>query len=84
MAEERGAIYKTLTTSALHLFTIKYSPSSKQSKKYLIYCAISLLTTNLDMNIPIFNGDMDMELIMENTNQIYKQLIKIQQIILLP
>jgi hypothetical protein len=27
------------------------------------------------MNIPIFNGDMDMEIIMENTNQIYKQLI---------
>jgi hypothetical protein len=36
------------------------------------------------MNIPIFNGDMDMEVIIENTNQIYKQLIKIQQINLLP
>jgi hypothetical protein len=84
MGEERGAIYKTLATSALHLFTIKYSQSSKQTKKYLIYCAISLITTNIDMNIPIFNGDMDMEVIMENTNQIYKQLIKIQQINLLP
>ena len=83
-AEERGAIYKTLATSALSLFSIKYSPSSKQSKKYLVYYAISLLTNNIDMNIPIFNGDMDMEVIMENTNQIYKQLIKIQQIILLP
>lgn len=83
MAEERGAIYKTLITSALHLFTIKYSPSSKQSKKYLIYCAISLLTNNIDTNIPIFNGDIDIEEIMNNTNQIYKQLTKIQQINLL-
>ena len=83
-SEERGAIYKTLATSALSLFSIKYSPSSKQSKKYLVYYAISLLTNNIDMNIPIFNGDIDMEVIMENTNQIYKQLIKIQQNILLP
>jgi hypothetical protein len=42
-----------------------------------------LITSNIDMNIPIFDGDMDMEIIMENTNQIYKQLIKIQQINLL-
>jgi len=84
MAEERGAIYKRLTTSALHLFTIKYSPSSKQTKKYLIYCAISLLTSTIDMNIPIFNGDMDINEIMNNTNVIYNQLIKIQQINLLP
>lgn len=83
MAEERGAIYKTLITSAMHLFTIKYSPSSKQSKKYLIYCAISLLTTNIDTNIPIFNGDINIEEIMDNTNQLYKQLTKIQQINLL-
>jgi hypothetical protein len=84
MAEERGAIYKRLIKSALQLFTIKYTSSSKQSKKYLIYCAISLLTTNIDMNIPIFNGEMDIDEIMNNTNVIYNQLIKIQQINLLP
>ena len=84
MAEEKGAIYKRLTSSALNLFTIKYSPSSKQTKKYLIYYAISLLSSNVDMNIPIFNGDMDIEEIMNNTNGIYNQLIKIQQINLLP
>ena len=83
MSEERGAIYKRLATSALNLFTIKYSPGSKQSKKYLIYFTISLLSSNVDMNIPIFNADMDIDEIMNNTNQIYNQLIKIQQINLL-
>jgi hypothetical protein len=83
IAEEKGAIYKRLVTSTLNIFTIKYSPGSKQSKKYLIYFSISLLTSNVDMNIPIFNADIDIDEIMNNTTQIYNQLIKIQQINLL-
>ena len=84
MSEERGAIYKTMVTSALHLFTIRYSQTTKQSKKYLIYCAISFLTNDIDLNIPIINGELNIEEIFNNTNEIYNQLKKIQQINLLP
>ena len=78
-SEKRGAIYFKLTTSAFYLFSVRYSQSVKQSKKYFIYLVISFLSNNIDLNIPIIDSDVVMDDIQQYANDLYKELKKIQQ-----
>tara|TARA_B100000902_G_scaffold389513_1_gene436788 strand:+ start:2288 stop:3340 length:1053 start_codon:yes stop_codon:yes gene_type:complete len=62
--------------SLLELFKIKYSISTKKKRKHIIYFAISLLTENIDYEIPISEKKDMIENIMKKINSIYLQVKK--------
>jgi len=83
-AEQKGAIYFKLATSSFYLFSSRYSASSKQSKKYFLYLAISFITNDIDINTPIMDTEIDMDIIHQHSTDIYNELKKIHQNNLLP
>ena len=78
-SQQRGDIYFKLTSSAFNLFSVRYSQSVKQTKKYFIYLVISFLSNNIDFNIPIIDPDFDMNIVQQSANDIYNELNKIHQ-----
>ena len=68
-------INKTII-SLLNLYCIKYTTGSKRKRKYIIYCAISFLTENINFNIPIIENKEITETIISKINILYKDLKK--------
>ena len=60
--------------SLLSLFTLKFSTSIPKKRKYILYNCVSLLTENIDQNIPILTNIETINIVHENLNKIYKQL----------
>ena len=58
------------------LFTIKYKPTFKNKRKYIIYYAFSLLIDNIDLNINITENNEKINAIIEKIDSIYKDIKK--------
>ena len=63
-------------TALLSLFCLRYKPSVRRRRKYLIYFGINLLTEPLDNTIPIIKDDKVVENITSKINVIYRQIKK--------
>lgn len=62
--------------SLLNIFCLKYTPSTKSKRKYIIYFCINLLTEPVNSNVKIINNIEKVKNITEKINLIYKQIKK--------
>lgn len=69
-------ITKKILKSIFDLFCIKYTSGSKSKRKYLIYFAISIITENINENIPIIADKGLVDNITQKINLIYKEIKK--------
>ena len=69
-------IINKVIKSLYSLFTIKYKPTFKSKRKYIIYYAFSILTDNIDFNISITNETEKIQAIVEKINNLYKDIKK--------
>jgi hypothetical protein len=60
----------------LDLFIIKYNPSCKKKRKFIIYNAILLLTENININTPVYKDNSKIKLIKNKINLIYREIKK--------
>ena len=68
-------IYKIIK-SLYVLFSIRYKPTFKTKRKYVIYYAFSILIDNIDFNINITNQSDKIEAIVEKINNLYRDIKK--------
>ena len=71
--------YNKIIKALLSLFCIKYTPNSNKKRKYIIYCAISFLTEDVNLNIPLVENKKFIESITSKINIIYKEVKKNEQ-----
>jgi hypothetical protein len=53
---------------------VRFTPGVRKKRRYLIYFAISLLTTEYDSKIEMINDRLVIETAVENINSVYKQI----------
>jgi hypothetical protein len=61
------------------LFSIRYKPTFKTKRKYIIYYAFSVLVDSIDFNINITNQSDKIEAIVEKINSLYRDIKKNEQ-----
>ena len=76
IGEKKSLQIKNILLALLDLFCIKYTPSSKSKRKYLLYFAVSLLTEDVNLNIPLYSNSTIIEKVKTKINIIYKQVKK--------
>ena len=69
-------VYSKIITALLNLYCIKYNPGVKRKRKYLIYCAISFLTENINFEVPLIDNKEFVENISDKINIIYREVKK--------
>ena len=69
-------VYNKIIKALLNLYCIKYSPGFKKRRKYIIYFAISFLTEDININIPLVENKTFLENITKKINIIYKEVKK--------
>ena len=69
-------LFNKAIMALLNLYCIKYSSGSKRKRKYIIYCAISFLTENINFNLPIIENKQIIETVANKINIIYKDVKK--------
>jgi hypothetical protein len=70
--KEREQIIRAL----LGLFTIKYKPTCKKKRRFILYNAISILTERYNPNIPVYNDEKRIKIIKKKRNLIYGEIKK--------
>jgi hypothetical protein len=73
-AEEHSPLTQKIVNSLLRLYCIRFTPGVRKKRRYLIYFAISLLTTEYDSKIEMVNDRLMIETAVGNINAIYKQI----------
>ena len=73
-AEEHSPLTQKIVNSLLRLYCIRFTPGVRKKRRYLIYFAISLLTTEYDSKIEMINDRIMIETAIGNINAIYKQI----------
>lgn len=63
-----------IMNSLMHIYCIKFNPTIKLKRKFLIFFAISLLTENVNYNIEIIQNKKEMSAIISKINTLYKQI----------
>ena len=74
--KKSNTLYNKAIMSLLNLYCIKYTPGSTRKRKYIIYCAISFLTENINFNIPLIENKKLIETVLNKINLIYKEVKK--------
>ena len=69
-------IINKIIDSLYNLFIIKYKPSFKTKRKYIIYFAFSILIDTIDYNIPITNYSENIKAIVDKINNLYRDIKK--------
>jgi hypothetical protein len=69
-------IIKSLTT----LFSLRYSVGVKKRRRFLLYFAVSLLTTPVNFNTRIFDDQKQVDTVLGTIDSVYKQIKKNEQI----
>jgi len=64
----------SLIRSLKNIFCIKYTNSSCKKRKYLLYFAVELLTTNVPTNIELIQNKQIVSNVIEKINEIYVQI----------
>lgn len=67
-------LLKRIMTSLIHIYCIKYNPSVKKKRRFLIYFAISLLTEKVNYDIEMIKNKKEIHAITSKINTIYKQI----------
>ena len=72
------AIIKKIIKSLYSIFVIKYKPTYRTKRKYIIYYAFSILTDNIDFDITLINdSDKDkIKAIVEKIDNVYRDIKK--------
>ena len=73
-AEEYSPLTQKIVSSLLRLYCIRFMPGVRKKRRYLVYFAISLLTTEYDSKIEMIHDRLMIETAMGNINAIYKQI----------
>ena len=73
-AEEYSPLTQKIVHSLLRLYCIRFMPGVRKKRRYLIYFAISLLTTEYDSKIEMIHDRPIIESAVGNINAIYKQI----------
>ena len=68
--------YEKIIKALLNLYCIKFTPGVKKRRKYLIYCAISCLTEDVNFNIPLVQNKELVHKITEKISIVYKEIKK--------
>ena len=72
--DEYSPLTQKIVNSLLRLYCIRFTPGVRKKRRYLIYFAISLLTTEYDSKIEMINDRLVIETAVENINSVYKQI----------
>jgi hypothetical protein len=73
-ADEYSPLTQKIVNSLLRIYCIRFTPGVRKKRRYIIYFAISLLTTEYDSRIEMINDRIVIETAVENINAIYKQI----------
>lgn len=76
IGEKRSQQIKNILLALLDLFCIKYTTSAKNKRKYILYFAVSLITENINLDIPLYSNNSIIEKVKSKINIIYKQVKK--------
>lgn len=69
-------IIDKLIKSLFNLFIIKYKPTFKTKRKYIIYYAFSIFTDNIEFNTNIITEHEKIQAIIEKINNLYREIKK--------
>ena len=72
--DEYSPLTQKIVNSLLRLYCIRFTPGVRKKRRYLIYFAISLLTSEYDSKIEMINDRLIIETALENINSVYKQI----------
>ena len=72
--DEYSPLTQKIVNSLLRLYCIRFTPGVRKKRRYLIYFAISLLTSEYDSKIEMINDRLIIETAVENINSVYKQI----------
>jgi len=73
-AEDISPLTQKIVNSLLRLYCVRFTPGIRKKRRYLVYFAISLLTTEYDSKIEMINDRLVIETAVANINAIYKQI----------
>ena len=76
IGEKKSPQIKDILLALLDLFCIRYTSASKNKRKYILYFSISLLTENVNLDIPLYSNNDIIEKVKSKINIIYKQVKK--------
>jgi hypothetical protein len=72
--DDHTILTQKIIKSLLRLYCVRFTPGVRKKRRYLIYFAISLLTTEYDGKIEMINDRLIIETAVANINGIYKQI----------
>ena len=72
--DDYSQLTQKIISSLLRLYCVRFTPGVRKKRRYLIYFAISLLTTEYDVRIEMINDRLVIETAIENINSVYKQI----------
>ena len=72
--EEHNPLTQKIIKSLLRMYCVRFSPGVRKKRRYLIYFAISLLTTEYDCRIEMVQDKLIIETAVSNINSLYKQI----------
>ncbi len=72
--DDYSPLTQKIVNSLLRLYCVRFTPGVRKKRRYLIYFAISLLTTEYDSKIEMINDRLVIETAIENINSVYKQI----------
>jgi hypothetical protein len=73
-AEDHSPLTQKIVNSLLRLYCIRFTSGVRKKRRYLVYFAISLLTTEYDSKIEMIHDRLIIETAVGNINAIYKQI----------
>jgi hypothetical protein len=73
-SDEYSPLTHKIVNSLLRIYCVRFTPGVRKKRRYLIYFAISLLTTEYDSRIEMINDRLIIETAVDNINAIYKQI----------
>jgi hypothetical protein len=68
------ALTQKIIKSILRMYCVRFTPSVRKKRRYLIYFAISLLTAEYDSKIEMVQDKLIIETAVGNINSVYKQI----------
>ena len=72
--DEYSPLTQKIVNSLLRIYCVRFTSGVRKKRRYLIYFAISLLTTEYDSRIEMINDRLVIETAVDNINAIYKQI----------
>ena len=72
--DEYSPLTQKIVNSLLRIYCVRFTPGVRKKRRYLIYFAISLITTEYDSRIEMINDRLVIETAVDNINAIYKQI----------